>query len=216
MVATILVRRIRPKVSVRRGPASRTASIGARVLGPSRPMPRVGARARIAHFGGGFEPGTRGRRARGGPAPGGAWRGWGGARVRAQPRHRPVRLGRQRAADRGWSCSSDPRLTGSRRLHVGEVLRAVLAQHLPHPRALLSRGDPQAGEQLALARRSARRRSPSARRGARTAAPPPAARRPRGSPPRSHRRGRASRRTRAGSPAVSEPRRVSTLPSASV
>jgi hypothetical protein len=28
------------------------------VLGPSRPVPRVGARARIAHFGGGFEPGT--------------------------------------------------------------------------------------------------------------------------------------------------------------
>lgn len=29
-----------------------------RMLGPSRPFPRVGARARIAHFGGGFEPGT--------------------------------------------------------------------------------------------------------------------------------------------------------------
>jgi hypothetical protein len=28
------------------------------VLGPSRPVPRVGARARIAHFGGGFELGT--------------------------------------------------------------------------------------------------------------------------------------------------------------
>jgi hypothetical protein len=28
------------------------------VLGPSRPVPRVGARARIAHFGGGFEAGT--------------------------------------------------------------------------------------------------------------------------------------------------------------
>jgi len=27
------------------------------VLGPSRPLPRVGARARIAHFGGGFEDG---------------------------------------------------------------------------------------------------------------------------------------------------------------
>jgi hypothetical protein len=26
--------------------------------GPSRPLPRVGARARIAHFGGGFEDGT--------------------------------------------------------------------------------------------------------------------------------------------------------------
>ena len=28
------------------------------MLGPSRPVPRVGARARIAHFGGGFERGT--------------------------------------------------------------------------------------------------------------------------------------------------------------
>jgi len=28
------------------------------VLGPSRPLPRVGARARIAHFGGSFERGT--------------------------------------------------------------------------------------------------------------------------------------------------------------
>jgi hypothetical protein len=28
------------------------------VLGPSRPVPRVGSRARIAHFGGGFELGT--------------------------------------------------------------------------------------------------------------------------------------------------------------
>jgi hypothetical protein len=28
------------------------------MLKPSRPLPRVGARVRIAHFGGGFEPGT--------------------------------------------------------------------------------------------------------------------------------------------------------------
>jgi hypothetical protein len=28
------------------------------VLGPSRPVPRVGSQARIAHFGGGFELGT--------------------------------------------------------------------------------------------------------------------------------------------------------------
>ena len=28
------------------------------MLGPSRPVPRVGARVRIAHFGGGFEHGT--------------------------------------------------------------------------------------------------------------------------------------------------------------
>jgi hypothetical protein len=28
------------------------------MLGPSRPLPRVGTRARVAHFGGGFELGT--------------------------------------------------------------------------------------------------------------------------------------------------------------
>jgi hypothetical protein len=28
------------------------------MLGPSRPVPEVGARVRIAHFGGGFEQGT--------------------------------------------------------------------------------------------------------------------------------------------------------------
>jgi hypothetical protein len=28
------------------------------MLGPSRPVPTVGARVRVAHFGGGFEPGT--------------------------------------------------------------------------------------------------------------------------------------------------------------
>jgi hypothetical protein len=28
------------------------------MLGPSRPVPRVGAPARVAHFGGGFERGT--------------------------------------------------------------------------------------------------------------------------------------------------------------
>jgi len=28
------------------------------VLGPSRPLPRVGARVRIARFGGGYEPAT--------------------------------------------------------------------------------------------------------------------------------------------------------------
>lgn len=28
------------------------------MLGPSRPLPRVGARVRVAHFGGGFEAGV--------------------------------------------------------------------------------------------------------------------------------------------------------------
>src|SRR5271168_3482249 len=68
IVATILVRRIVGKVSVvvvaRVGPPSgwRPQVVDIRsiacVLGPSRPLPRVGAEARIAHFGGGFERGT--------------------------------------------------------------------------------------------------------------------------------------------------------------
>jgi len=49
------------------------------VLGPSRPVPRVGARARIAHFGGGFEAGVvvavreEGRRVRVRGADGEVW-----------------------------------------------------------------------------------------------------------------------------------------------
>jgi hypothetical protein len=64
MVATILVRRIDRKVSLGEveGAAHRDAGFlpvaFLLVLGPSRPVPRVGARARIAHFGGDFEPGT--------------------------------------------------------------------------------------------------------------------------------------------------------------
>jgi hypothetical protein len=38
--------------------ARRARSIELTVLGPSRPVPRVGAQARIAHFGGGFERGV--------------------------------------------------------------------------------------------------------------------------------------------------------------
>ncbi len=53
MVATIFVRRIELTVSI--------AGAFARSIGempsPSRPQPCVGARARIAHFGGGFEIG---------------------------------------------------------------------------------------------------------------------------------------------------------------
>jgi hypothetical protein len=56
MVATILVRRIRRKVPF--AAAGRGARTILLMLGPSRPVPRVGARARIAHFGGSFEPGT--------------------------------------------------------------------------------------------------------------------------------------------------------------
>jgi hypothetical protein len=77
IVATIFVRRIERKVSVVvvvrvSASGSRTAgrarSIDLTVLGPSRPVPRVGGQARIAHFGGGFERGVvlavheRGRR----------------------------------------------------------------------------------------------------------------------------------------------------------
>jgi hypothetical protein len=81
MVATILVRRIAGIVCDRlisdvtgvppppdaggflgaalaaRGVRGRVRTIPV-MLGPSRPLPRVGARARIAHFGGGFEGGA--------------------------------------------------------------------------------------------------------------------------------------------------------------
>jgi len=77
IVATIFVRRIERKVSVVVVVGARASgvadgrwarSIDLTVLGPSRPVPRVGAPARIAHFGGGFERGVvlavheRGRR----------------------------------------------------------------------------------------------------------------------------------------------------------
>lgn len=39
-------------------PVSHHGSYDPTMLGPSRPLPRVGARARIAHFGGSHEPGT--------------------------------------------------------------------------------------------------------------------------------------------------------------
>jgi hypothetical protein len=53
MVATILVRRIRRKVSV--AAAGRGAHTIMSMLGPSKRVPTIGACARIAHFGGGFE-----------------------------------------------------------------------------------------------------------------------------------------------------------------
>ena len=67
IVATIFVRRIERKVSVVVVVSARASgvadgrwarSIDLTVLGPSRPVPRVGAHARIAHFGGRFEPGV--------------------------------------------------------------------------------------------------------------------------------------------------------------
>ncbi len=59
MVATILVRRIASQGIGSSGVSSgQVAAYHPFVLGPSRPFPRTGARARIAHFGGGFEQGT--------------------------------------------------------------------------------------------------------------------------------------------------------------
>src|SRR5438128_12305234 len=57
-------------------------------------------------------------------------------RASSTPRARTVR---------DWSCSASG---GS---DVGEVLAAVLAQHLPHPRALCRAGGAIAGQELALA-----------------------------------------------------------------
>ena len=59
-MATIFVRRIACKVAVtaRLGAYPRASGSIRAMLVPSRPLPRVGARARIAHFGGSFEAGT--------------------------------------------------------------------------------------------------------------------------------------------------------------
>jgi hypothetical protein len=54
MVATILVRRISDDGSERIRRQRRIALVPV----PSRPMPRAGGRARIAHFGGGYEGAT--------------------------------------------------------------------------------------------------------------------------------------------------------------
>ena len=185
---------------------------------PRDPLPRVGARARIAHFGGGFELGTvlavheDGRRVE--------VRGEGGEVLEfvLSPATARFVLGRR--------ALTGPRLEllGGRRrltrlsggLHVGEVLGAVLAQRRRAPTRAPRRGQRGSARAARAGARSARRRSPSARPGARTAA-----RRARcqassacggtsaGCP-------RASARTRAAWPGVSEPRRVSTLPSASL
>ena len=99
------------------------------------------------------------------------------------------------------------------RLHVGEVLRAVLAQHVPDPRPLGRAGRAEARQQLALAARSARPRS--SQRTARRSNRNSDRALPRvlllGGPPRPQRLGVLGRV--AG---VSAPRSASTLPSASV
>jgi hypothetical protein len=57
-VATIFVRRIAVD-RIQRAPRLRpVTSYHQAMLAPTRPLPRVGTRARVAHFGGGFEAGT--------------------------------------------------------------------------------------------------------------------------------------------------------------
>src|SRR3974390_1054665 len=60
IVATIFVRRMLTTVSVAAGVALGAASAPTMpsMLGPSRPLPRVGSRAHIVHFGGGRERAT--------------------------------------------------------------------------------------------------------------------------------------------------------------
>ena len=98
------------------------------MLGPSRPVPRVGARARIAHFGGSFERGTiiavseEGRRLR---VRGERARRWSSS---SAP---PPRASSRPAwcTAHAWSCwAIRPELRSG---YVGEVLGAVLAQHVP-------------------------------------------------------------------------------------
>ena len=83
---------VQPRPLPARGRARRLASGRARSLPTASPRRR---RARIAHFGGGFEPATMVAVERGRPAAAGARRGRRAARVRAQPRHRAVRLRRR-------------------------------------------------------------------------------------------------------------------------
>ena len=158
--------------------------------------------------------------ARGGPAPGGARRERSHAGVRAQPGDRslPARRAARRAS--AWSCSRTLNVGALREsarprrlahLHVREPLRAVRAQRLAHPLPLGRRRHAAAARAARAGPRSERRRSSSARRGARTAARTRAARRP-----RARRRRRARPRSSRREPALSAPRRRSTLPSPSV
>ena len=109
-------------------------------LGPSRPVPRVGARARIAHFGGSFEPGTVVAVSRGGTAPERARRGGRDARVRPQPGDGALRLGRRARTARGWSCSADPALTALTEAPArrGSARRSARAAPSRDPRALVA------------------------------------------------------------------------------
>ena len=152
------------------------ASIHARPLASRAARRR---RARIAHFGGGFERGTvvavrdDGRRVQ--------VRGEGGELlefVLSPATARFVSAG-ERAAARAWSCSAT-RLTRSGRLRRrGSARRSArAATSRTHARSAAARRRESARAARAGAR-SARRRSPSARPGARTAARPRAARRPR-------------------------------------
>ena len=184
MVATILVRRMRRHGIGPAAPAAdqrRVAPSIERVLGPTRPLPRVGApRAHRALR----------RRLRGGARSSRCATTDGGSRSRGEggevlefvlnPATARFVSAAQRTGPRlellGGALSEAPH----GRLHVGEVLGAVRAQRLAHPRALLAaRPARSAPEQLALALDRRRPRSSSARPGARTAARTPAARRPR-------------------------------------
>ncbi len=57
-MATIFVRRIAATVAAGTGVRDGCRRSINDVLGPTRPLPRLGAKARVAHFGGGFELGT--------------------------------------------------------------------------------------------------------------------------------------------------------------
>ena len=189
---------VRAARSVARGVAFRF------MLGPSRPFParrRAGAHRPLRRL---RRRSARDRRARTGPALGRAATGEvlefvlspaarfvsaGGAHGPRLELLRGRRPGGRANRRRGSRCGA----VASGRFHVGEVLRAVLAQRSRTHARSLGAGRAKARRAARAGARSARRRSSSARRGARTAARPPAARRPPG-------RGgcrRASGRTRA-------------------
>ena len=235
MVATILVRRIDGKVSVgvvvlRHAEGTSPSRAPAWGRGDGRafhprsidrcsarhdPFPRVGATARIAHFGGGFERGTVLAVHEAGTAVGGAGRGR--ARCSSSCSAPPPRGSCSPGAPtaRGSSCSTarHRRLSAQGALTSGKCSAQCSRSASRTERALVGAGSAEACQQLALAldRRSGDRPAHRQPLEQQLHRPLPGVLLRIGAPAR--RGPRACGRTRACDPAVSEPRSVSTLPS---
>ena len=154
---------------------------------PSRPLPRVGAGARVKHFGGGSEAGVVVAVTTTVTASASAWRGRRAHEFVLSPKNARFVSPRTRM-DPVWNCSSEP---ADRRVHAvgrrsaygtrtsGNHSAQCSRSASLDPRALCRRGRAQAREQLVLALDGDAGDAPAHAPGARTAAPAPAARRPR-------------------------------------